>query len=48
MDRRGIGISDQERLFHECRAPTVRRSTIYGGTVEEAPPRPPLRPLYPC
>jgi hypothetical protein len=48
IERRGIGISDQERIFREGRAPTVRRSTLFGGTIEEDPPPRPLRPLYPC
>jgi hypothetical protein len=42
MEWRG-GMPDQKR-------PTVcvRRSTLFGGTVEEEHPLRPLRPLYPC
>jgi hypothetical protein len=44
------GATDQEHLFREGagRRSTVRRSTLFGGTVEEEVPRKPLRPLYPC
>jgi hypothetical protein len=38
-----------ERMFRErAGRATVRRSTLFGGTIEEEQPLRPLRPLYPC
>jgi hypothetical protein len=48
MEQRGLVMADQEWMFRGGRVPTVRRSTLFGGTIEEESPRKPLRPLYPC
>jgi hypothetical protein len=44
----GSAMTDGERIFREGRLPVARRSTLYGGTVDNDQPPRPLRPLYPC
>ena len=41
--------TDIGQMFRErAGRTTVRRSTLFGGTIEEERPQRPMRPLYPC